>query len=474
MYFYNEIACDILGFILMKKKDSSVLIIDDNEEFLVALKILLSPHFSKIITEMVPDRIPIHLKKEKFSVIILDMNFRAGIQTGNEGFYWKNKIREIDDLVSIIFITAFGDVELAIKALKEGAVDYIQKSWDENKILSTVLTAYNLSKSKNEVEKLRSKQEHLSAVLQENRFSLVKGASEEMEEIYKIIEKVAQTDANILISGESGTGKEVIAREIHKASIRKQEVFVSVDLGSLHENLFESELFGHAKGAFTDAIAHKAGRIEIASGGTLFLDEISNLSMSMQMKLLTVIQNKTVIRLGENHTRTVDFRLVSASNKRLDEMVESNLFREDLLYRLKTVELELPPLRNRVEDIQKLAEYYLLYYSDKYMKNISRISDGALAKLKKYNWPGNIRELQHIIEKSVIMSSGKQLQSSDFQFSSGNDLLQDSDDTFNLENNEKGIIEKALKTFNWNMSRTAKELGINRSTLYDKLKKYEL
>jgi len=458
----------------MEDKDGRLLIIDDNEEFLVALKILLSPHFSKIITETVPDRIPIHLKKEKFNVVILDMNFRAGIQTGNEGFYWKNKIREIDDLVSIIFITAFGDVELAIKALKEGAVDYIQKSWDENKILSTVLTAYNLSKSKNEVQKLRSKQEHLSAVLQNNSFSLVKGSSVEMEEVYKIIHKVAQTDANILISGESGTGKEVIAREIHKASSRKNEVFVSVDLGSLHENLFESELFGHSKGAFTDAISHKAGRIEIASGGTLFLDEISNLSLSMQMKLLTVIQNKTVIRLGENHIRSVDFRLVCASNKRLDEMVKNNLFREDLLYRLKTVELELPPLRNRVEDIQILAEYYLQHYSDKYIKNISKISDGALAKLKKYKWPGNIRELQHIIEKAVIMSSSNQLQSSDFQFSSDSDLLQGSEDTFNLENNEKGIIEKALKTFNWNMSRTAKELGINRSTLYDKLKKYEL
>lgn len=458
----------------MKEKNGKILIIDDNSEFLVALKILLSPHFQTVITETIPDRIPVHFKGNKFDVVLLDMNFKAGIQSGNEGFFWKNKIREIDEEVSVIFITAYGDVDLAIKSLKEGAIDFIQKSWDEDKILTTVLSAYNLNISNREINKLKNQQQHLKDALSNDSSTLVKGESKIMVEIYDMINKIAQTDANILITGESGTGKEVIAREIHKRSNRKHELFVTVDLGSIHENLFESELFGHSKGAFTDAVSHRAGRIELASEGTLFLDEISNLSMTLQMKLLTVIQNKSVIRLGENKPRSVDFRLISATNKSLDNMISEKLFREDLLYRLKTVELKLPPLRERIEDIPILSQYYLERYSNKYDKNVIKLSEPALNKLLKYHWPGNIRELQHLIEKAVILSEGNQLKLSDFTLTPSVKVKSEKSKTFNLEENEKEVIENALKTFNWNMSKTAKELGINRSTLYEKLKKYEL
>ncbi len=457
-----------------KDRTGKILIIDDNTEFLIALKILLSPYFEYVTTEAIPDRIQTHLNSEKFDVILLDMNFKAGIQSGNEGFYWMNKIREIDEEVSIIFITAYGDVDLAIRSLKEGVTDFIQKSWDENKILSTVLSAYNLNRSNKEINRLKNQQQHLKASLLKQTHELIKGDSKRMSEIFVLIDKVAKTEANILITGESGTGKEVIALEIHKKSLRKNELFVSVDLGAIHENLFESELFGHAKGAFTDAAAHRAGRIELASGSTLFLDEIGNLSHPLQMKLLTVIQNKTVTRLGENKPRPVDFRLISATNRSLDEMVSENVFREDLLYRLKTVEIHLPPLRERKEDIPELAGYYLDKYSNKYNKNINKILDTSLNKLIMYDWPGNVRELQHLVEKAVILSEGSQLKISDDMLTTGVKVKMDKSKTFNLEENERDVIENALKAFNGNMSKTAKELGINRSTLYEKLKKYEL
>lgn len=458
----------------MKDKSGKVLIIDDNTELLVALNMLLTPHFDTVITESVPDRVTKHLKEGKFDLILLDMNFRAGIQSGNEGFYWMDKIREFDEEVSIIFITAYGDVDLAIKSLKEGATDFIQKSWDEHKILSTVLSGYNLYKSNKEINRLKSQQQHLKASISRISHEMVKGNSPRMSEIYEMIEKVAKTDASILITGESGTGKEVIAQEIHQQSGRCNELLVTVDLGSIHENLFESELFGHAKGAFTDAIGHKVGRIELATGSTLFLDEIGNLSMALQRKLLTVIQDKVVIRLGENRPRSVDFRLISATNKSLDQMVMENLFREDLLYRIKTVEIHLPPLRERKEDISALANYYLKKYALKYSKNINRIKDSTMTKLMKYEWPGNIRELEHFLEKAVILSEGDYLTISDYMLTSNVQLKGERATTYNLEKNEKEIIKTALKAFNWNMTKTAKALGINRSTLYDKLKKYEL
>lgn len=458
----------------MQEQQGKILIVDDNNEFLLALKILLSPHFGTIITEIIPDRIPYHLKNHRFDVVILDMNFRAGVHSGNEGFYWMTKIKEIDEETSVIFITAYGDVDLAIRSLKEGAVDFIQKSWDEHKILSTVLSAYNLKKSNVEINTLKRQKQHLKAALKNDNPPLIKGPSKVMSEVYELIDKVAVTDANVLITGESGTGKEIVARELHRRSARSNGLFISVDLGSIHENLFESELFGHAKGAFTDASFERAGRVELATAGTLFMDEISNLSVTLQKKLLTVIQNKTVVRLGENIPRHVDFRLISATNKSLDKMILNQSFREDLLYRLRTVEISLPPLRERQEDMLALSEYFLEIYATKYNKSPLKIAEPAFNKLLKYDWPGNIRELQNVIEKAVILAEGKQLKSSDFMLDPTVKVKYDQAKSFNLEVNEKEVIRRALNTFNWNMTRTARELGINRSTLYEKLKKYEL
>ncbi|MBS0000860.1 MAG: sigma-54-dependent Fis family transcriptional regulator [Cyclobacteriaceae bacterium] len=456
----------------MEAKKGRILIVDDNEEFLIALKILLTPYFQIIVTESVPDRMLTLLKRERFDVILLDMNFRAGIQSGNEGFYWMQKIREMDEEVTVLFITAYGDVEVAINAMKEGAADFIQKSWDEQKIISTVMSAYRLSRSKKEVNRLKSGQ-HLLGNTIEKDFYFVEGESAVMKNVYDLIDKVSVTDASVLITGESGTGKEVIARQIHKRSLRSGEIFVSVDLGALQQSLFESELFGHIKGAFTDAREDRPGRFEIASGGTIFLDEIGNLPINLQPKLLKVLQNRRVSRIGENHEREIDFRLISATNMSLPTMIRERSFREDLLYRIRTVEIEMPPLRKRTEDIPVLANHFLRLYAEKYKKQIS-FSDQAINKLMKFEWPGNVRELQHAIEKAVILTSGSRLQSADFQLE---DHFQQSDKSkysYNLEENEREIILNALTAFEWNMSKTAKELGINRSTLYDKIKKYEL
>jgi DNA-binding NtrC family response regulator len=382
------------------------------------------------------------------------------------------KIREFDEEVTILFITAYGDVDLAIKSMKEGAADFIQKSWDEQKIISTVMAAYRLNSSKKEVNRLRSGQ-HLLVGAIEKDYYLVKGPSVEMNKIYNLIDKVAETDASVLITGESGTGKEVIARQIHKRSLRAEEIFVSVDLGSIQSTLFESELFGHKKGSFTDASSDRPGRIEIASGGTLFLDEIGNLPLNLQPKLLNVLQGKKVSRIGENREREIDFRLISATNLSLPQMIRDKKFREDLLYRIRTVEIELPPLRQRKEDIPFLADYFLKIYGGKYKRELT-ITDQGKNKLTKHKWPGNVRELQHSIEKAVILSSGSKLHSSDFHLEDPLHLTDEEKYSFNLEENEREIILNALNTFEWNMSKTAKELGINRSTLYDKIKKYDL
>ncbi len=453
-------------------KNGHILIIDDNEEFLIALKILLSPYFKTIITESIPDRVFTWLKKRRFDVILLDMNFRAGIQTGNEGFYWMHKIRELDEEVTLLFITAYGDVDLAIKSMKEGAADFIQKSWDEQKIISTVIAAYRLNRSKKEVNRLKSGQKFLGKTIDKD-FSLIKGPSLLMNDVYNLTEKVSTTDANVLITGESGTGKEVIARQIHKMSLRAKEIFVSVDMGAIHTNLFESELFGHIKGAYTDAREDRVGRFEIASGGTIFLDEIGNLPVNLQPKLLKVIQNKKVSRVGENQEREVDFRLISATNMFLPDMIKNNQFREDLYYRIRTVEIEIPPLRNRLDDIPVLVDHYIKVYGIKYKKELS-VTDQALHKLKKYTWPGNVRELQHAVEKAIILSTDARLHASDFLLEDHIKKHDKGDFSFNLEENEKEIILNALSAFEWNMSKTAKELGINRSTLYEKIKKYEI
>jgi DNA-binding NtrC family response regulator len=454
----------------MTKNKGRILIVDDNEELLIALKMILTSHFTAVITEKDPNRIPSLLEGSSFDIILLDMNFQAGVNTGNEGIFWMNRIFEIDPAVTIVFITAFGDVELAVKAMKEGAADFIQKSWDHEKILSTILSAYKLRLSKLEISLLKSKQKHLKERI-DSDFHFCIGISQAMKDVLRIVDKVSKTDATVLILGESGTGKEVIAREIHKRSFRAEEIFVNVDLGSLSETLFESELFGHVKGAFTDAVEDKPGRFEIASGGTLFLDEIGNLSLPLQSKLLTVIQNKEVVPIGSNSPVPVNIRLVSATNKPLVEMAGEGDFREDLLYRINTVQIEVPPLRDRPEDIPDLADFFLGLFQQEYHKESIRIGKPAMKALQDYSWPGNIRELKHVIEKAVIFCETNTISKDDLYFL---EYRKDSGkpESFSLEENEKYLISEALHKFKGNISSTARALEINRSTLYEKIRKY--
>jgi DNA-binding NtrC family response regulator len=458
----------------MNKKEGNLLIVDDNEEMLLALQMMLTPHFQMVTSEKKPDRILDLIRKESFDVILLDMNFKAGVNTGNEGLFWLRSILDIDKNATVVFITAYGDVKLAVQSIKEGAADFIQKSWDEDKILSTVMAAYKLRKSKLEIRKLKTKQKHLSESIDAGH-TICKGSSSVMEKVYETIEKVGPTDANILILGESGTGKEIIAREIHKYSKRAEEIFVQVDVASLPESLFESELFGHEKGAFTDAKSTREGRFEIASGGTLFLDEIGNLSMPLQTKLLNAIQNRHIFRIGGNKAIPVDIRLICATNKPLYEMVEAGSFREDLLYRINTIQCDVPPLRERTDDIPDLANFFLSQFSSKYRKEKMGISKLAMEKLKKVPWYGNVRELQHTIEKAVIMGQGEVLKSGDFDFrETPQKVASPPEGNYNMQENERRLIADALNKFEWNLSRTSRALGINRSTLYEKIKKYGL
>lgn len=448
-----------------------LLIVDDNEELLTALRLFLKPYYESITAIKTPNRISEFISKEVYDIILLDMNFTAGVASGNEGLYWLKRILETDPQAVVVMITAYGDIELAVKAIKEGAADFIHKSWDEDKILATVLAASQLRQSKLEIKKLRTKQEHLIEAAPSG-FDIANCQSIAMLKVMEMVEKVARTDANVLLLGENGTGKEVLAREIHRRSARNKEIFVAVDLGALSGSLFESEIFGHARGAFTDAKQEKPGRIEIASGGTLFLDEIGNLPMELQPKLLSVLQNREVIKLGAVQPVKVDFRLISATNMPLQEMVKEKSFREDLLYRVNTVQIEIPPLRQRKADIPLLAEYFLKKFSDKYNKKL-KFSEAALGKLSQYGWPGNIRELQHEVEKVIILSDSVIIGETDILSNVKHGKIKEFP-TFNLVDNEKELIRSALETFAGNMSLTAQKLGINRSTLYEKIKRYGL
>ncbi|MBL7112918.1 MAG: sigma-54-dependent Fis family transcriptional regulator [Bacteroidales bacterium] len=456
----------------MNTKQGNILIVDDNEELLVALNMYLAPHFAEIKTIKAPNLIPKLIESGEFDLVLLDMNFTAGETSGNEGFYWMNRILEYDPDAGIVFITAYGDIELAVRAMKEGATDFIQKSWDENKILSTLLSAYKFRQTKQEISKLKQKQKHLSDHI-DGEYSLVTGRSEIMRQLMQTVEKVAGTEANILILGENGTGKEVLAREIHKRSGQSGEIFVPVDLGSLHENLFESELFGHDAGAFTDAKNSRAGRFEIANNGTIYLDEIGNIPLHLQSKLLSVIQNHEITRVGSSKSIPVRFRLICATNKPIYEMVEKGDFREDLLYRINTIQLDIPPLRERPEDIAQLSDFYLQKFSMKYNKGRMNISKAGMEKLKKYSWYGNIRELQNTIEKSVILADDDMLTPANIQIRNKVSLSPEPDE-FTLDVHEKILITKALERFRGNISVAAKRLGINRSTLYEKIRKYDL
>lgn len=452
-------------------KDAKILVVDDNEEILIAIEMLLQNIFGNIKILKNPNVIPSILSKELFDVVILDMNYSAGISTGNEGIYWMNEVLRMDPQAAIVFITAYGDLELAVKAIREGGTDFITKPWDDEKFITTIENAYKLRKSKKEIVNLKEKQEHLSESLSK-QFPGIIGKSDEIKNVFKTINKVAETDANILIIGENGTGKELIAREIHHKSKRSNEIFVSLDASALPDTLFESELFGYVKGAFTDAKTDKAGKFELASGGTLFLDEIGNLSLTAQSKLLTVLQNREISRLGANYKIPIDIRLICATNKHIDQMVESEGFREDLLYRINTIQIDLPPLRERIGDVELLISYFKNKYQEKYQKDDLKVDPKALIKLAQYNWPGNVRELQHVIEKAVILCEGETLKDDDFWFGKSKNL--DKIESLDLIENEIRIIKKAIDKNMGNYSNAAKELGVSRKTLYNKIKKYDL
>jgi DNA-binding NtrC family response regulator len=460
---------------MAENKHGKILIVDDNEDLLKAAKMYLKRHFAQVDTEKNPDAIPALMNNEDYDVILLDMNFTKDVSSGSEGYYWLERILKIDPSSVVVLITAYGDVQMAVKAIKAGATDFVLKPWENEKLLATLYSAMRLRETKDEVEHLRIKNQEINQALND-RFSEIIGTSPAMQKIFQTIERVAKTDANVLILGENGTGKELLARAIHKNSARQSQNFASVDLGSITETLFESELFGHKKGAFTDAKEDRAGRFELANNGTLFLDEIGNLSMPLQAKLLTVLQNRKVSRVGSNKDTPIDIRLICATNMPLYDMVKENRFRQDLLYRINTIEIEIPPLRDRFEDIPLLANHFLKHYSVKYEKSVARISDGAMTRMHKHNWPGNIRELQHAIERAVILCNGSILQPEDFNFSapSGKEDGQLSLEQYNLEEVEKLLIRKVLKKYNGNITQAASELGLTRSSLYRRLEKYGL
>jgi len=449
-----------------KKSFDKILIVDDNEDILLALKLLLKKHANLVILEKNPRKLPYLLNHDEYDVLLLDMNFTADISSGKEGFHWLEQVQEIKPELPVVMITAYGDVEMAVRALKMGATDFVLKPWDNKKLLETL---------KNVVGKAKESSKPAAPTEKEAAFQHIIGESEAMQQVFTIIRKVAGTDANVLILGENGTGKEVVARALHEASSRKEEIFVSVDMGTLTESLFESELFGHKKGAFTDAKEDRAGRFEAANKGSLFLDEIGNLSLAMQAKLLTALQRREVIRVGTNTPIPVDIRLVCATNMPLHDMVREGTFRQDLLYRMNTVELRLPPLRERGSDIERLAKHFVKIYAEKYDQPEKKLGKTALKKLCNYSWPGNIRELQHAIERAVIMSDEDELNPGDFLFLIEQQDAQDLElEDYNLENVERIIIQKAISKHEGNISKAAKALGLTRASLYRRLEKHGL
>lgn len=454
------------------KLAGKVLIIDDNQSVLSSLKLFLKYKFDEVITVNNPNQILSELNKTSFDIILLDMNFSAGINTGNEGLYWLNEIKQHFPDILVIMITAYGDSELAVKAIKKGAFDFIEKPWNNQKLLATLNAAFELRNSRLKIKRLEEQKKVITQNTTKETNIIYK--SQEMESVLKTVAKVAKTDANVLILGENGTGKELIAQKIHELSNRKNEIFMNIDMAALNENLFESELFGYKKGAFTDAKEDRVGKFESANGGTLFLDEIGNLSYLMQAKLLTALQNRTISKLGSSEKISVDVRLLSATNKDLSKLIEESLFREDLLYRINTVKITIPPLRERKEDIIPIMNYYLDFFSNRYNKSGIRINNKAIEKILSYNWPGNIRELKHTIEKAIILCESNTLTTEDFVFDKLSNNSSDLDKPISLEEGERIIIQNALNRNNWNISETAKELNVGRQTLYRKIEKYDI
>lgn len=450
----------------MDIKNATILVLDDDKDVLTAISLLLKKEVKEVVVEKNPENLLSLLKKYSFDLILLDMNFNASINTGNEGIFWLKRIKETKPSTSVIMITAYADIDLAIRSLKEGANDFIVKPWNNQKLVEAIEDI--LGKKDSNKHPLNTQNYHDLGLI---------GQSEVMSDIFNKIEKVSPTDANILILGENGTGKDLIAKAIHQKSLRAKQPFVKVDVGALTESLFESELFGHKKGAFTDAREDRMGRFEAANGGTLFMDEIGNISLHQQAKLLTALQNRQIVRLGTNNNIAVDLRLICATNLPLSELATETRFRKDLIYRINTVEITVPPLRLRKGDIVLLAKHFLKFYGDKYFKPEIEISEKALIKLQEYHFPGNVRELQYITERAVIMADTEVLQPGDLIFSpleSGTRSLSEEESDSKLSTIEKQTILRVIEKNNGNITKAAKELGITRTALYRRLSKYEI
>lgn len=453
----------------MVLKNASILIVDDDPDVLAAVKMLLRPQVKDVLTERYPENLRELVQKNSFDLILLDMNFKASVNTGNEGLYWLRNIREWSPLTAVIMITAYGEIDLAVKSMKEGARDFIVKPWLNHKLIQVMKAALE-EKTTSDKSAAITKTEAVDATLI--------GQSEAMQDLFMIMRKVAPTDANILLTGENGTGKDLVAQAIHRYSLRPDRPFVKVDLGAISPGLFESELFGHVKGAFTDAHQDRSGYFEHAHGGSIFLDEITNTSLAGQAKLLTVLQNKQMVRVGTSQPVPVDVRVISATNLYLPELIEKNLFRKDLYYRINTVELHLPPLRKRAEDIPLLAKHFLEKYTAKYFKQIHHFEPKALEKLVQYTYPGNVRELQYTVERAVIMSDGDSVDARDIIFSTEHHQDTEHNDQLgpltNLGEVEKQTILKVIEKHHGNITQAAKELGLTRTALYRRLHKYDL
>jgi len=458
----------------MNMNEASLLIVDDNPGVLSAGKLLLKRHFAEVDTTKDPEEIPIFLKEKRYALIMLDMNFgRSAKNTGQEGFDWLARILEIDPGAVVILITAYGDVELAVRAIKNGATDFVLKPWDNEKLLATLSSALRLKASRDENNQLKSKQLGRNLAAASDMPEMV-FQSRAMQQVWETVQRIAETDANVLLLGENGTGKDLVAQAIHAQSSRSKENFVKVDMGAITESLFESELFGHVKGAFTDAREDRPGRFEAADGGTIFLDEISNLSLGSQAKLLTVLQNRTVTRVGSNRSRPVNVRVLAATNQNLFDAVKNRVFRQDLLYRINTIEIQLPPLRERIEDIEPLAQHFMQDFARKYKRPVHGLSAALMKEMHRYPWPGNIRELQHAVERAVIMSKTEKLQPEDFFFREAGQNNEMDLPTMNLDDMEKQLIMKALQKYHGNITEAATELGLTRASLYRRLEKYQL
>lgn len=456
-------------------KEGTLLVVDDNKGILTAVSLLLGQYFAKVITLSTPNLIHNTLRENSVDVVLLDMNFTSGINSGNEGIYWLTRIKEVDSTIQVVLFTAYADIDLAVKGIKEGAADFVVKPWENDKLITSLQGAYNLRNNRKEVQQLKD----IKRELVTRQSNMYWGNSPVMRQLEETINKVAATDATILITGENGTGKEVLATEIHLRSPRSQEIMVPVDMGAITETLFESELFGHVKGAFTDAKADRAGKFEVAHKGTLFLDEIGNLPLHLQAKLLTAIQTCHVVRVGGNTPIKTDIRLICATNRDLPLMAREGSFREDLLYRINTIHVEIPALRQRKEDIIPLAQMFLDRYATKYHKEGLTLASNACTRLTEYPWPGNIRELQHTMEKAVIMADGSSITPSSLALSSAPNTSPTPSQTQanqaqTLEEMERELIKQAMQRHEGNMSAVAEQLGITRQTLYNRLKKFGL